>query len=108
MGKIRAIIKRPDENYGHVAHISSELGNLQKTVGGYVEAIYLLPATVILVNEEGRLKQMAHNFTIRWTPNCDSVPIFGTAIVAGIKYGELVDTDMDFKVWKRLLIGWGN
>jgi len=32
--KIKVIIKRPDEKYGHVTGISRTLENLQKTVGG--------------------------------------------------------------------------
>lgn len=32
--KIRAIIKRPDEEYGHVTNIANNLKNLQRTVGG--------------------------------------------------------------------------
>ena len=39
MAKIRAIIKRPDEKYGHVTNISPTLENLQKTVGGYIEPV---------------------------------------------------------------------
>lgn len=37
MGKIRAIVKRPDEKYGHVCNISATLKNLQKN--GYECAI---------------------------------------------------------------------
>ena len=46
MAKIRAIIKRPDEEYGHVAHISATLENLQKTVGGYIETVGLTESDV--------------------------------------------------------------
>ena len=31
-GKVRVIIKRPDEKFGHVTNISVRLENLQKTV----------------------------------------------------------------------------
>lgn len=37
MKKIKVIVKRPDEQYGHVCHISDRLENLQKTVEGYIE-----------------------------------------------------------------------
>lgn len=46
MAKIRAIIKRPDEEYGHVTHISATLENLQKTVGGYIETVGLTESDV--------------------------------------------------------------
>ena len=46
MSKIRAIVKRPDEKYGHVTHISASLENLQKTVGGYIETVGLTESDV--------------------------------------------------------------
>ena len=41
MKKIKCIIKRPDEEYGHVTNISPRLENLQKTVEGYIETVPL-------------------------------------------------------------------
>ena len=32
-GKVRVIIKRPDEEFGHVTNISPSLENLQRNVG---------------------------------------------------------------------------
>ena len=52
--KVKVIIKRPDEEYGHVSNISSTLKNLQKTVGGYIETVQVTGKDVILVNEEGK------------------------------------------------------
>ena len=37
--KIRAIVKRPDEKYCHVANISNTLKNLQRTVEGPIETV---------------------------------------------------------------------
>lgn len=37
--KIKVIIKRADEEYGHVTNISHRLENLQNTVGGYIETV---------------------------------------------------------------------
>lgn len=34
-GKVKVIIKRPDEKYGHVTNISTTLENLQRTVEGH-------------------------------------------------------------------------
>ena len=39
MKRIKVIIKRPDEKYGHVTYISDSLENLQKTVGGPIEIV---------------------------------------------------------------------
>lgn len=107
-GKVRCIIKRPDEHFGHVTNISTSLKNLQKTVDGLVESIRLGSETVILVNEEGRLKGLPYNFTIRTADGFPLGVIVGTAIVIGTDGAEFADLKMDFKTWKRILIGWGN
>lgn len=49
--KIKVIVKRPDEKYGHVTHISNTLENLQKTVDGYIETL-TMPGYVLILNEE--------------------------------------------------------
>ena len=41
MQKIKAIIKRPDEAYGHVTWIGNTLENFQRNVGGHIEPIAL-------------------------------------------------------------------
>ena len=50
MSKIKAIIKRPDEEFGHIANISCTLENLQKIVGGKIETLYLGRGTILIVN----------------------------------------------------------
>ena len=55
--KIKAIVKRPDEQYGHMTWISNTLENLQRTVGGHIETISLPGGAVIICDEEGRLKK---------------------------------------------------
>ena len=49
-GKIRAIVKRPDEKYGHVTNISCTLKNLQRIVGGPIETVSFGPGAVIICN----------------------------------------------------------
>jgi len=55
MAKIKVIIKRPDEQYGHMTYISNTLKNLQRTVEGYIEVVPLRSDLVMICNEEGRL-----------------------------------------------------
>ena len=107
-GKVRAIIKRPDETYGHVTNISTSLRNLQGIVEGYIETVPLGEHSVILCNEEGKLYGLPYNFTKR-LPDGMPVDVFvGTVIVIGRDGEEFTDLKMDFKTWKRILIGWGN
>lgn len=67
MKKISALSKRPGEPPRHV-WVSNNLEALQKAVEGYIEAITVSRGDgrdlVIICNEEGKLRGMAHNVTI--------------------------------------------
>lgn len=65
--KMRVIIKRPDEQYGHVCNISDRLENLQKTVGGYIEVVPITNSPdgkriLMVCNEDGKTLNLEHNF----------------------------------------------
>lgn len=112
-GKIRVIIKRPDEQYGHVTNISPTLENIQGIVGGYIETVGLARVNVtdrqvMIVNENGKLEGLRKNFVIQSDGFLLDV-IVGTVIVAQYnKEGEMVDLDMKFSTWKQVLEDWGN
>ena len=55
MGKISVLVKDPGKTPRRV-NISNTLENLQKTVGGNIEAVTLASDLVILCDEEGLLK----------------------------------------------------
>ena len=101
MAKVRAIIKRPDEQYGHVCNISATLENLQKTVGGNIETI-TFENFVIICNEEGKLRKLEPNMFVGMDM------LVGTIIVIGTKGEEFSDLRLDFSVWKKLVDKWGN
>lgn len=105
MGKIRAIVKRPDEKYGHVCNISATLENLQKTVGGYIETVGLTESDVIIVNEEGKLLGLEKNLRM-YGDTAYSDTLVGTIIVLGTNGDEFADLKMDFKTWKSLVDKW--
>ena len=104
--KIRAIIKRPDERYGHVTNISNTLENLQKTVDGPIETIPVGGGAICIVNEEGKIRGLQRNFYLGVFPFGDK--IVGTAIIVGVDGEEFGDCPLDFKDWKNLLKRWGN
>lgn len=106
MERIKCIIKRPDEKYGHMTNISCSLKNLQKTVEGYIEAIMLRDDLVIICNEEGKIKGLQPNFRIGTGWLADTV--CGTVIVIGVNEDEFTDLPISFADWKRILKGWGN
>ena len=105
--KRRVIIKRPDEQYGHVTNISTSLQNLQKTVGGYIEIVTILdnPKVVMICNEEGKLYDLPKNF--RLGINFPDI-IRGTVIICGADGDDLADIPIDFDCCKMLLREWGN
>lgn len=106
--KIKCIIKRPDEEYGHMTSISDTLENLQRTVEGYIECVTLvhqtlsvdgecvLPGLAIICNEEGRLMNLPHNCVV------DGIDFCGTIIAIGVKGDEFCDVPLSFEDWK----GW--
>jgi hypothetical protein len=108
--KIKCIVKQPDEQFGHVTWVSDSLENLQKTVGGYIETVALDNGVVLICNEEGRLRDMPYNFTLRRMRGVVTVQnaIFGTVIACGVDGDEFADIPIDFNEWKALLCEWGN
>lgn len=106
MAKVKCIIKRPDEEFGHVTNISVTLENLQKTVGGYIEVVPLTSdcKLLMIVNEEGKLKGLEKNFF------CGIDTIVGTVIIIGRgENGEdFSDIPIQMSAWKMLLKSWGN
>ena len=102
MDKIKAIIKRPDEKYGHVTNISISLKNLQNIVGGPIEVVRLMDDHVLIVNEEGKLRGLEQNFKI------PGDIIVGEAVVLGVKGEDFSDCNLSMQVWKWLLEFWGN
>jgi len=104
--KIRAIVKRPDERYGHVTNISNSLKNLQKTVDGRIEVVRISSEVALIINEDGKIFGLPKNFQLGKWPHCDT--IVGTVAVVGVDGPEFCDCPLAFKSWKKLLSDWGN
>lgn len=97
MRKIKVIVKRPDEKYGHVCNISDRLENLQKTVGGYIETVPAVEGAIIICNEEGKLKNLEPNM---WYYHDQ---LRGTIIVCGTRDNEFDDIPISLNVWKKFV-----
>ena len=106
MEKRRAIVKRTDEQYGHVANISNTLKNLQKIVEGNIETVKVTPTSVLICNEEGNLLGLERNLQVGVPPFHHT--IVGDIVVVGVDGEEFCDCPIDFKTWKWLLAEWGN
>lgn len=104
MGKIKVIIKRPDEEFGHVCYISTSIENLKRTVGGFVEedTIYTsftgaLHRIHILSNEDGKIQGLEENIWI------EGNLFVGTIIIIGLNDGEFADVEITMKEWKAFV-----
>ena len=106
MGKIKVIIKRPDEKYGHVTNISPSLKNLQKTVDGHIEVVTVLKdkGLVMICNEEGKIRGLQRNFVMGTPPFHDI--IVGTVILCGTDDENFADVPISFDTWKFLIDKW--
>lgn len=96
MSKIKAIIKRPDEEYGHITYISNTLHNLQNIVDGYIEVVNYKGITIIC-NEEGKLRDLKPNIML------GRDILVGTIIVCGTDGEEFADIPIDFQRWKNIV-----
>lgn len=105
MAKIKAIIKRPDEKFGHVAYISNTLKTFQRIVDGPIEVVHLTDNLVLVCNEEGKLRGLRKNFILG--PIRRDV-VVGRAFLAGVDGEGFCDCPVDLPAWKALLEYWGN
>lgn len=97
MGKIKAIVKRTDEAVGHMTWISNTLENLQRTVGGYIEAVQLWNDIVVICDEEGRIKRKDANCVVK------GIDFVGDIIVLGIDGDEFADVPISMREWRKML-----
>lgn len=104
-GKVRAIIKRPDEKYGHMTNISTTLENLQRTVSGYIEAISLggiHKGLWILCNEDGHIQELPFNMYYPYEQDLN-LALCGTIIIIGQEGEEFCDIPIEFAEWKMIV-----
>lgn len=62
--KLTVVMVEPHKE-PYVTEIKDELSSLQKAVGGYIETVYNGDGTIIICNEEGKLKGLEGNRRIR-------------------------------------------
>lgn len=102
--KIKVIVKRPDEKYGHVTHMSNTLKAFQTAVGGPIEVIRVTDEALCIVNEEGKLRGLEPNFFMGRYPFGDL--IVGTVVIVGADGEEFGDCPIDFNTWKSVMETW--
>lgn len=112
--KINCIIKEPGKK-ARAHMIENTLEALQEAVGGYIETVPVMTDTLMIVNEEGKLRGLPHNFFIegsalpdeaffaakrtRWTTD----EIVGTVLIVGLSDNREELTDLDPGIQEQLL-----
>ena len=89
MDLIYALVKKP-RCKPETMIVGNDLAALQEVIGGHLETVWLPDLdAVMIVDEEGKLKDKPYNFTIR---NDD---IVGTAIFCGVGDEDFTDIGPD-------------
>ena len=86
---MRVVLVEPGKA-ARVAEIDGSLEGMQKTVSGYIQAVYPFEETVCLVcNEEGKLQGLPLNRALRDEDNRIYDIVAGTFFVCDCSTGEL-------------------
>ena len=88
---MRVIIKEPNDD-ARIEEIEVTLEELQQIVGGYIEIIPFTFDSIIICNEEGRLRNLPFNF---------QMPVHGGIVGTAI----ICDDNEEFN---KILEKWGN
>lgn len=79
-----------------IIDVKNKLRALQLQVGGYIETVPLSEDSVMIVDEEGMLKQYPHNDLASYI---SSRHIYGTALIVGVDGEEFDDVPDQYYVW---------
>ena len=79
-----------------IVDVDNDLKALQKAVGGNIETVGLKDGSVMIVDEEGMLKQYPHNDLASYI---SEKHIYGTALIVGVDGEEFDDVPEQYYVW---------
>ena len=79
-----------------IVDVDNELIALQEAVGGHIETVGLKDGGVMIVDEEGMLKQYPHNDLASYI---SEKHIYGTALIVGVDGEEFDDVPEQYYVW---------
>ena len=79
--------------------IDTELRGLQDAVGGWIETVHLDGEGVMIVDEEGMLKNYPRN---EIASIISRNHIYGVALIVGVEGDKLVDVPKSYLHWMKL------
>ncbi len=85
-----------DLNSISIVDVENDLHALQEAVGGHIETVGLKDGGVMIVDEEGMLKQYPHNDLASYIRGRH---IYGTALIVGVDGEEFDDVPDQYYVW---------
>lgn len=97
--KIRVIIKKTDERYGHEEEIPNTLAAIKEAVDGFIEARNLGDGLVAIFDEEGLLKRSG------WNMYLQGIPVCGTIVFVGEGTTEFKDCPFSMEEFRKKIDG---
>lgn len=79
-----------------IVNVENDLHALQEAVGGRIETVGLKNGGVMIVDEEGMLKQYPHNDLASYISGRH---IYGTALIVGVDDEDFDDVPEQYYVW---------
>ena len=87
MKKIKTFVKVPGSENIIAVGIDNDLESFQRLVGGYIETVPFEGDLVMIINEEGKLRELPPNFI--WRGDC----IVGTAVFVRVDGDEFTSAN---------------
>lgn len=94
LNRIKAVIKKPGEEYGQMTEISNRLEELQDIVEGHIE-VQRYGNLIFICNEEGKLRGLEMNIPFGYDI------LVGNIIVCGADGEDFSDIPISFAEWKE-------
>lgn len=96
MGKLKVIVKRPEDEYGHMIMIENTLETFQKLVNGHIE-VFSYKNVLVVCNEEGKLRGLEMNLIL------GRELLVGNLVICGWNGEEFTDIPIDMRAWKNIV-----
>lgn len=84
---VKAFVLMDKDDPGEIREIENTLEAFQEIVGGYIETVPFEGDLVMIINEEGKLRELPPNFI--WRGDC----IVGTAVFVRVDGDEFADVE---------------
>lgn len=100
------VIQKNAKQMPKVVEIDGSLESMQKIVNGYIEVFPLDGDIVVVLNEEGKLKNLPVNFAVQCSPSYTEI-IVGDVFICKVNGEDLVGlNDDEINYFMRVFTNW--